>query len=124
RLLVEHRIGYADLRGRVERAALACAFCGRSGLDVARLVTGPGIYLCNHCVEEASRLAAQEDSQAPRPPLLHVVAEGQVATCSFCGKHRAVDRRLVAGAGGMICATCLAICRDVLGDDGVTADRA
>jgi hypothetical protein len=28
-----------------------CSFCGRSKGDVARLIAGPTVYICNECVE-------------------------------------------------------------------------
>ncbi|GAA4097546.1 ClpX C4-type zinc finger protein [Actinomadura miaoliensis] len=28
-----------------------CSFCGKSSAEVARLVAGPGVHICNECVE-------------------------------------------------------------------------
>ena len=39
------------------------------------------------------------------------------AACSFCGKPRASDLRLVAGPGVYICAECIALCNEILADD-------
>lgn len=36
--------------------------------------------------------------------------------CSFCGKPRAADLRLVAGPGVYICAECVALCNEILAD--------
>jgi hypothetical protein len=119
RFLAEHNVGYEQLRGRVDRAALACSFCGRSGLDVARLIAGPGVYICEHCTEDANRLADQGDIGTPQAPL-SVVAEDQVATCSFCGKHRPEVDRLIAGPGVLICTDCLAICREIQEEQGIS----
>lgn len=38
------------------------------------------------------------------------------AACSFCGKPRAADLRLVAGPGVYICAECVALCNQILAD--------
>ena len=27
-----------------------CSFCGKSQADVAKIVAGPGVYICNECV--------------------------------------------------------------------------
>lgn len=43
---------------------LACSFCRKSDRDVAKLVAGPGVYICDECVAIAGRLM-QEDSNAP-----------------------------------------------------------
>jgi ATP-dependent Clp protease ATP-binding subunit ClpA len=37
--------------------------------------------------------------------------------CSFCGKPRADDLRLVAGPGVYICTECIALCNEILADD-------
>lgn len=116
RILTEHRVVYDGLRGRVDRAALACSFCGRSGLDVARLIAGPGVYVCEHCIAEASRLADQGASPTPQATL-RVVADDPAATCSFCDTHRPQGDRLIAGPGVLICTACLAICREIQADE-------
>ena len=35
---------------------LACSFCGRSETDVAKLVAGPNVYICDRCVAAANRI--------------------------------------------------------------------
>ena len=43
-----------------------CSFCGRGPEPGRRFVSGPGVYICNECVELAARLLA-EDDEARRP---------------------------------------------------------
>jgi hypothetical protein len=40
--------------------ALRCSFCGKSRHDVARLVAGPGVYICNECVDLCDQIIAKE----------------------------------------------------------------
>src|SRR5207253_4905244 len=56
RILADRGVGYEQLRRRIDRADVACSFCGRSGLDAAHLVAGPGIFICDGCVEAAGLL--------------------------------------------------------------------
>jgi ATP-dependent protease Clp ATPase subunit len=35
---------------------LACSFCGKSAAEVAKLVAGPKVYICDECVAAASRI--------------------------------------------------------------------
>jgi ATP-dependent protease Clp ATPase subunit len=35
---------------------LRCSFCGKSDAEVLKLVAGPRVYICDGCVEVASRL--------------------------------------------------------------------
>jgi len=33
-----------------------CSFCGRESHEVSSMVAGPDVYICNHCVEDASSI--------------------------------------------------------------------
>lgn len=39
-----------------------CAFCGRTALQVRRLIAGPGVYICPDCVETCRKILAEEES--------------------------------------------------------------
>jgi hypothetical protein len=48
----------------------SCSFCGKPSTEVQRLVAGPGVYICNECVElsaaiidDAGRATAEESSR-------------------------------------------------------------
>ena len=46
---------------------LRCSFCKRDETEVAKLVAGPRVYICDECVTIARRLmdgGAHDDSQA------------------------------------------------------------
>lgn len=38
------------------RKQLACSFCGKGAADVAKLVAGPKVYICDECVAVVSRI--------------------------------------------------------------------
>jgi hypothetical protein len=40
--------------------ALRCSFCGKSQHNVVRLVAGPGVYICNECVDLCNQIMAEE----------------------------------------------------------------
>jgi ATP-dependent Clp protease ATP-binding subunit ClpX len=44
---------------------LRCSFCRRPDAEVAKLVAGPCVYICDRCVREAIRImdAAESPSQ-------------------------------------------------------------
>jgi ClpX C4-type zinc finger len=45
--------------GRVERRGddqPFCSFCGKAQGQVKRLVAGPGVYICNECVDVANEI--------------------------------------------------------------------
>lgn len=37
-----------------------CSFCGRSGDEVEKLISGPGVYICNECIEVCSNILREE----------------------------------------------------------------
>ena len=44
-----------------DRKDLRCSFCGRSQNEVKRLIAGPGVYICNECVEICADLMKDEE---------------------------------------------------------------
>jgi ATP-dependent Clp protease ATP-binding subunit ClpX len=37
-----------------------CSFCGKSAANVRKLIAGPGVYICDECVDVCSRIIAEE----------------------------------------------------------------
>jgi ribosomal protein L37AE/L43A len=104
---------------------LACSFCGRPQLKVKRLVAGPGIYICEKCVETAEEVIrsghAAETALGPLEPAPENITQRR---CGFCGKYRnqvtglatSVGNPVTVGKSGgdaSICAECLALCREI-----------
>ena len=52
----------------VGKRRLACSFCGRDNADVAKLVAGPRVYICDRCVAIASRLMEGPSGDEPQRP--------------------------------------------------------
>jgi ClpX C4-type zinc finger len=111
-------------RGRLPPGDLACSFCGRPQHKTRKLVAGPGIYICEKCVELAE--AVIRSGQAAETALgpLHAVPSGMtLQRCSFCGKRRHQVTGLATSAGNpagskfagdaAICAECLTLCREI-----------
>jgi len=54
---------------------ITCSFCGKTQDQVKKIVAGPGVYICNECIdlckeiidEEVSRESAEEFSDVPTP---------------------------------------------------------
>ena len=43
------------------RRKLACSFCRRSEAEVAKLVAGPRVYICDRCAAEAVRIMNESE---------------------------------------------------------------
>ena len=92
-------------RHRNMKGRLSCTFCRRPQSEVAKLIAGPKVFICDACVEAV-------------PAAMGVAREGSRAKCSFCGKQRTSDRQLFTGPAGNMCSECLSICRQILIDSG------
>ena len=45
-----------------------CSFCGKSHSEVKKLIAGPGVYICNECVDVCSNILEKELSAADTKP--------------------------------------------------------
>lgn len=43
-----------------EKGQLKCSFCGKSQEQVRKLVAGPGVYICDECIELCSEIVEEE----------------------------------------------------------------
>ena len=39
-----------------EKKPIRCSFCGKSQETVKRIIAGPGVYICNECIELCSSI--------------------------------------------------------------------
>ena len=59
-----------------ENKIISCSFCGKTETEVSRMIAGPGVYICNECVElcetilEEGTAASRHRSPAEPPPVL------------------------------------------------------
>jgi hypothetical protein len=123
--IVEEPAPQTERRWRRRRSAgkdlLCCSFCGRSKRSVAKLIAGPGVYICDECVARAGRLDAPAVGDQGAPPLSVEPADSQ-AKCSFCGKQTDNSRRLVTGSmpvgrhrqPARICTECLTLTEEII----------
>ena len=88
-----------------------CTFCGRPPSEVAKLIAGPNVYICDACVARAEKAV---NAGADRGPV--VVSKSLTARCAFCRKRRNAERPLIAQPAGNICGECLRVCRQILDD--------
>ena len=43
-----------------EKKQLKCSFCGKTQDQVRRLIAGPGVYICDECIELCSEIISDE----------------------------------------------------------------
>jgi hypothetical protein len=104
-----------------------CSFCGRSHQECEQLIAGPGVFICEQCVAQATRLSASAPVEGWAEGPLRLEASGSKARCSFCGKDARRVFFLVAGGpagapagkfgrGARICDECLDLCLEILAE--------
>jgi ATP-dependent Clp protease ATP-binding subunit ClpX len=45
---------------------LFCSFCGKSQEDVKKLIAGPGVYICDECIELCNDILSEELQETPQ----------------------------------------------------------
>jgi hypothetical protein len=96
-------------RARNVRRDAVCSFCERPPSELAALIAGPDVYICDECVGQAQTLAA--GGSGTGAAVMELAKEGDRTRCSFCGKS---DRPVIRTASANICGECLGFCRDIL----------
>jgi len=43
-----------------DKGQLKCSFCGKAQDQVKRLVAGPGVYICDECIELCNEIIEEE----------------------------------------------------------------
>jgi len=118
-VLTDLGVDHGDVGKRIARAGRACSFCARSGAEAANLIAGPGVYICDRCTRDATRLTTEPGAEPAYATLAVAPAGQQDASCSFCGKPRNNVDHLVTGPGASICTECLALCREINDEEGI-----
>ncbi len=49
-------------------SGLNCSFCAKSQHNVLKLVAGPGVYICNECIDLCNQIIAEELKPKAVPP--------------------------------------------------------
>src|SRR5437867_12144108 len=81
---------------------LKCSFCGKSQEQVRKLVAGPGVYICDECIELCTEIIEEElygESEPPAAPR-HTLKPREInaTPCQYViGQDRAKEAMCVAG---------------------------
>ncbi len=52
-----------------DRGTLKCSFCGKNQDQVRKLIAGPGVYICDECIELCNEIIEEELSRGSDDPL-------------------------------------------------------
>jgi hypothetical protein len=99
--------------GRKRGPVLHCSFCNKSQDDVRRLVAGPGVFICNECVqvcvdiiaEDRRNTGAVEDYGAVVSP--EAPRWSATARCMMCHMPVVLEELLTVESRGVLCRPCV-----------------
>jgi ClpX C4-type zinc finger len=98
---------------------LLCSFCGKHQKQVKKLIAGPGVFICDGCVDRAHTVLVANDKTASTPiaTIQQVSDENREERCSFCGKRRHRVEAMAAASEARICNECLDLCDEIVSED-------
>jgi hypothetical protein len=98
---------------------LSCSFCGEHQKQVRKLIAGPGVYVCNECIDRVHGVLAAPGKTVSTPiaTLEQVSAADSDLQCSFCGKRSDQVTTLVSTGRQSICAECIDLCDEIISEE-------
>jgi hypothetical protein len=111
--------------GQRDDLLLVCSFCGKSHHQVAKLIAGPGVYICDGCVRLAEGvIGSGEVAHTEYGQVTTVSVQNPRMPCSFCGKTRGQVPGLAIAppvphrkTPATICPECLALCDEIIAEE-------
>src|SRR6201985_1694318 len=92
---------------------LKCSFCGKSQKQVKKLIAGPGVYICDECIDLCNEIIEEELAETsevrgedlPKPREIYEFLEGYVVGQEAAKKALSVAvynhyKRVQAGENG------------------------
>lgn len=49
-----------------DRGKLRCSFCGKTQSEVKKLIAGPGVYICNECIELCNEIIKEDSNKTKK----------------------------------------------------------
>ena len=98
-------------RTRTVRPDAICTWCGRPPSEVAKLVAGPRVYICEACIADAERAASEGETTGSFSLTTRVSIRRR---CSFCSRTAGKARPVLTAAAGHVCGACLLMCRQIV----------
>src|SRR6202789_1669219 len=83
-----HAEGQGSLVARIDDGGdlLKCSFCGKSQKQVKKLIAGPGVYICDECIDLCNEIIEEELTESsdvsfdslPKPKEIYEFLDGYV----------------------------------------------
>ena len=103
---------------------LQCSFCRKTRNEVRKLIAGPGVTICDECVETCldiladdvpeSRPTASLEKQQRHASAAQRAGPSDSAVCSLCGESAFCCEMLTIESRGSLCGKCADAIEDAL----------
>jgi hypothetical protein len=114
-------------RGRDRELLLACTFCGKPQNKVRKLIAGPGVYICDGCIDLAvDVITSGHAARTAFGAMSNVPEEQSGVQCNFCGKDRGQVERVAVmpevtvertSSSAAVCSECLVLCGEIITEE-------
>ena len=62
-----------------DKGQMKCSFCGKAQDQVRKLVAGPGVYICDECIELCNEIIEEEFSGEEEPAMENILKPKEVS---------------------------------------------
>ena len=83
--------------------SLSCSFCGKDKDAIDKLIAGPGVYICNECIDLCNEIITEETGKIPLPMAWPNATEAQELErmVALHASKEQVDREVAATVRGL-----------------------
>ena len=58
----------SETKAAARAVQVRCSFCAKPSSEVAKVIAGPGVYICNECIGLCNDILQAEQQRPSRPP--------------------------------------------------------
>ena len=97
-----------DDQGAADDNVMRCSFCNKTQFELRKLVSGPGVAICDECISICVDITS-DDRTAQAPPSEHAKPIGWPSTvyCSLCRMPVTREDTLPVEDRGLVCRPCV-----------------
>ena len=106
---------------------LSCTFCAKPQNKVRKLIAGPGVYICDGCIDLAADVITSGRPVRTALGTMNTVPEERSGVrCNFCGKDRGQVERVAimpevtverTSSSVAVCSECLVLCHEIITEE-------
>ena len=91
-----------------------CSFCGADREQVDIEIAGPGVFICDRCIDHVRQvLDVGKTVTTPIALIQQVPADARPERCTFCSKRRHQVAAMASAGEARICNECLRLCWEI-----------